>query len=49
LTVDKKCETVCGDGIFMPSFENCDDGNNNDGDGCSSTCFLEYDWSCSNR
>jgi len=26
--------------------EYCDDGNNNDGDGCSSTCVVEYEWEC---
>jgi cysteine-rich repeat protein len=31
---------ICGDGILQPG-EQCDDGNNNDGDGCSSTCTLE--------
>ena len=28
---------VCGDGILDPG-EECDDGNTNDGDGCSSDC-----------
>lgn len=31
---------VCGDGIIQGS-EQCDDGNNVDGDGCSSSCKLE--------
>jgi cysteine-rich repeat protein len=31
---------ICGDGILHPG-EQCDDGNNDDGDGCSSTCTLE--------
>lgn len=26
----------------------CDDGNNLDGDGCSSSCNLEEGWNCSN-
>jgi cysteine-rich repeat protein len=40
----------CGDN-FTDSGEECDDGNNVSGDGCSSTCFIEcrypktYDWS----
>ena len=31
--------TSCGDGVADPS-EACDDGNNDNGDGCSSTCTL---------
>jgi cysteine-rich repeat protein len=31
---------VCGDGILGVG-ETCDDGNTNDGDGCSSTCQIE--------
>ena len=35
-------ETVCGDGATTAvSGEECDDGNTNSGDGCSSTCKLE--------
>jgi cysteine-rich repeat protein len=30
--------TVCGDGIVDPG-ETCDDGNNNDSDGCPNRCF----------
>jgi len=30
----------CGDGIVDPG-EECDDGNNDDGDGCSATCTVE--------
>ena len=33
---------VCGNGVLEPS-EACDDGNNNNGDGCSSTCLIEGD------
>ena len=32
--------TVCGDGSQDHS-ENCDDGNTDDGDGCSASCFSE--------
>jgi cysteine-rich repeat protein len=32
--------TFCGDGI-LDDFEECDDGNNENGDGCSSTCETE--------
>jgi cysteine-rich repeat protein len=31
----------CGDGIAQVPTEQCDDGNNADGDGCSATCQLE--------
>jgi uncharacterized repeat protein (TIGR01451 family) len=31
----------CGDGVLDPG-EECDDGNNVDGDGCSANCTLEY-------
>ncbi|MBI5041354.1 MAG: DUF4215 domain-containing protein [Gammaproteobacteria bacterium] len=31
----------CGDGVLVVPDEQCDDGNNIDGDGCSATCTLE--------
>lgn len=35
------CRGVCGDGILSPNNgEECDDGNNVDGDGCSANCKL---------
>ncbi|HOF44601.1 MAG TPA: myxococcus cysteine-rich repeat containing protein [Candidatus Pacearchaeota archaeon] len=33
--------SVCGNGILEEPYEECDDGNNIDGDGCSATCKLE--------
>lgn len=33
--------TYCGDGIRDEGLEQCDDGNNEDGDGCSATCEVE--------
>ncbi|MBN1494182.1 DUF4215 domain-containing protein [Candidatus Peregrinibacteria bacterium] len=33
-------QAVCGDGFLSPG-EQCDDGNKNDGDGCSSLCLVE--------
>ena len=33
----------CGNGILDPG-EQCDDGNTNNGDGCSATCQLETGW-----
>lgn len=32
----------CGDGTLQEPFEECDDGNNDNGDGCDSGCFSEY-------
>lgn len=32
---------VCGDGGWEPEFEECDDGNNDDKDGCSAGCKIE--------
>jgi cysteine-rich repeat protein len=31
----------CGDGVFEPEMEDCDDGNQQDGDGCDSDCYVE--------
>ncbi|MCC7111622.1 MAG: DUF4215 domain-containing protein [Deltaproteobacteria bacterium] len=44
-------EIVCGDGVVSYDqfgvYEMCDDGNNLDGDGCSSTCtYIEPGWLC---
>lgn len=33
-------EDFCGDGFLDPD-EECDDGNNRNGDGCDASCFLE--------
>jgi cysteine-rich repeat protein len=33
---------VCGDSIIGEPGEECDDGNTNSGDGCSSTCKIEF-------
>lgn len=40
----QQCDEICGDGILfvLP----CDDGNAIDGDGCSSTCQVETNYSC---
>lgn len=42
------CSTLCGDGLKR-NFEQCDDGNTVDGDGCSSTCQIEQAWTCNNN
>jgi cysteine-rich repeat protein len=36
---------VCGNGA-LEAGEQCDDGNHDDGDGCSSTCTVESGWKC---
>ena len=37
----------CGDGALeIGTGEQCDDGNPNSGDGCSSTCQVEPTWQC---
>ncbi len=40
------CSTQCGDGLKR-LFEECDDGNQVNGDGCSSNCTVEKAWTCS--
>ena len=39
------CATACGNGNIEAG-EQCDDGNNNDGDGCSHDCKLEGSFMC---
>lgn len=39
------CIGICGDGRVATS-EGCDDGNSQDGDGCSSSCAVEPGWKC---
>ncbi|MEB2310277.1 MAG: DUF4215 domain-containing protein [Sorangiineae bacterium] len=36
---------TCGNGIRSAA-EQCDDGNTNDGDGCSKACVVEAGWDC---
>ena len=43
---DFECEEVCGDGIFLGVNSECDDHNTESGDGCSSTCKIEFGYSC---
>ena len=38
---DLPCEAFCGNGQVDTPEEECDDGNNEDGDGCSAICELE--------
>jgi len=46
---NQACKAVCGDGnvdMSPGSNEECDDGNQADGDGCSHDCKKEQGWSC---
>eukprot|EP00347_Sterkiella_histriomuscorum_P024339 403331469 len=43
---DTFCKEVCGDGFNYGTFE-CDDGNTNNNDGCSSSCKVEQGYKCS--
>ena len=48
------CSSFCGNGRHDDSrytglHEACDDGNIEDGDGCSSTCSIEPGWGCTTR
>jgi cysteine-rich repeat protein len=38
---------ICGNGIRETLWEECDDGNTADGDGCSKECMIELGWRCS--
>jgi cysteine-rich repeat protein len=48
------CAEKCGDGKrftdndfpAIPYYIQCDDGNKEDGDGCSKSCKTEEGWSC---
>ena len=41
------CTSSCGDGLLLPADnEQCDDGNTNDGDGCSALCTIESGFVC---
>jgi len=39
------CNEKCGDGYDLGHFE-CDDGNTDDYDGCSSSCEIETGYLC---
>jgi len=41
------CTSACGDGNLDLPGEECDDGNQLDGDGCSSSCKVEGGFTCS--
>ena len=37
----QSCSPTCGDGVVQSPWEQCDDGNVRDGDGCSRKCEIE--------
>src|SRR5262245_47327278 len=39
---------ACGNGVTNP-MEDCDDGNNVDGDGCSAACEIEVGYTCTGK
>jgi cysteine-rich repeat protein len=44
--VKANCREICGDGKNFGGLA-CDDGNTQDGDGCSQACTVENSWTCS--
>ncbi|CDW83584.1 UNKNOWN [Stylonychia lemnae] len=44
-TRGQRCTEICGDGLRFNQNQ-CDDGNLNDGDGCSSQCRVESNYKC---
>ncbi len=38
--------TGCGNGVYEPATEQCDDENTVNGDGCSDICTVEPTWAC---
>lgn len=47
ISYKKPCLPVCGDGIVLHDYEDCDDGNRLQYDGCSQACTVECGWTCS--
>jgi cysteine-rich repeat protein len=47
IEAEKKCISVCGDGILISNEEECDDGNLDSYDGCSNHCKVEEYFDCS--
>ena len=38
--------SICGDGILNKTFQECDDGNRIDRDGCGKDCRVENNYNC---
>ncbi|CAD8119567.1 unnamed protein product [Paramecium sonneborni] len=47
--INNQCVNLCGNGRLNSNFEQCDDGNNYGGDGCSALCFEEDSFKCINQ
>ncbi|CAD8088636.1 unnamed protein product [Paramecium primaurelia] len=47
--IDNLCISQCGNGILINKYEECDDGNNYGGDGCSAYCHIEDSYTCINQ
>ena len=45
-TSECKLVNFCGDGQLQTENEKCDDGNTDDGDGCSASCEMEANYVC---
>ncbi|KRX07487.1 Insulin-like growth factor binding protein, N-terminal [Pseudocohnilembus persalinus] len=45
-TDSTNCLEICGDGLVVSTQFECDDGNTENGDGCSSTCTIEEGYTC---
>ncbi|CAD8098543.1 unnamed protein product [Paramecium sonneborni] len=43
---NNQCQTICGNGLLVEQYEQCDDGNNESFDGCDSYCQIEKNWIC---
>jgi len=41
-----RCSSVCGDGVRLTAYEQCDDMNLAINDGCSDSCTIEVGWHC---
>ncbi|CAD8059006.1 unnamed protein product [Paramecium sonneborni] len=49
ILIDNLCNNQCGNGIIINQYEECDDGNNYGGDGCSNLCNIEHSYQCLNQ
>ncbi|CAD8104762.1 unnamed protein product [Paramecium sonneborni] len=49
MLIDHVCINQCGNGILINQYEECDDGNNYGGDGCSNLCLIEDSYQCMNQ
>ncbi|CAD8210552.1 unnamed protein product [Paramecium pentaurelia] len=47
--IENLCISQCGNGILINQYEECDDGNNYGGDGCSAYCHIEDTYTCINQ